>query len=96
MKFLRSPRFRKALPRLGLGLVLVVLFLAHSASLIRLPFLPQIELALYDARLKMAAPGGVDPRIVILDIDEASLRERENGGEGRWPWSPYLPPTRPA
>ena len=79
-------RFRKALPRLGLGLILVAIFAAHSASLIRLPFLQQIELALYDVRLKLTSPGGVDPRIVILDIDEASLRERENGGEGRWPW----------
>jgi adenylate cyclase len=31
-------------------------------------------------------PGTVDPRIVILDIDEKSLAEREQGGEGRWPW----------
>ena len=27
-------------------------------------------------------PGGVDPRVVILDIDEKSL-----GEIGRWPWS---------
>jgi len=27
-------------------------------------------------------PGGVDPRVVILDIDEKSLN-----AEGRWPWS---------
>src|SRR5689334_10264632 len=31
-------------------------------------------------------PGGVDPNVVILDIDEKSLKEREEGGEGRWPW----------
>src|SRR3970040_805426 len=31
-------------------------------------------------------PQTVDPRIVILDIDEKSLAEREQGGEGRWPW----------
>src|SRR5688500_8653634 len=27
-----------------------------------------------------------DNRVVILDIDEKSLAEKENGGEGRWPW----------
>jgi adenylate cyclase len=31
-------------------------------------------------------PGGVDQKVVILDIDEKSLKEREHGGEGRWPW----------
>ena len=31
-------------------------------------------------------PRTVDPRIVILDIDEKSLAEKEKGGEGRWPW----------
>src|SRR5688500_2012558 len=31
-------------------------------------------------------PRTVDNRIVILDIDEKSLAEKENGGEGRWPW----------
>jgi len=32
-------------------------------------------------------PGTVDDRIVILDIDEKSLAEKEQGGEGHWPWS---------
>ena len=31
-------------------------------------------------------PRTLDPRIVILDIDEKSLAEKEKGGEGRWPW----------
>src|SRR5262245_45062480 len=31
-------------------------------------------------------PRTVDPRIVVVDIDEKSLQEREKGGEGRWPW----------
>src|SRR5262245_31177598 len=31
-------------------------------------------------------PRTVDPRVVIVDIDEKSLQEREKGGEGRWPW----------
>jgi class 3 adenylate cyclase len=36
-------------------------------------------------RLRMTLPRGVDPRIVILDIDEKSL-----GEIGRWPWSRKL------
>ena len=40
---------------------------------------------MYDARLRMTMPGGVDRRIVILDIDEKSL-----GEIGRWPWSRAL------
>src|SRR3990172_1748755 len=31
-------------------------------------------------------PRGVDKRIVIVDLDEKSLAEKEQGGEGRWPW----------
>jgi adenylate cyclase len=80
-------KLKKQLPRILVGLLLVGVFLAHSAGMIRLPYLQQIELSLYDTRLGLTAPGGVDPRIVIIDIDEASLREKENGGEGRWPWS---------
>ncbi|MCC7080737.1 MAG: adenylate/guanylate cyclase domain-containing protein [Burkholderiales bacterium] len=45
-----------------------------------------LEALTYDARLKSTMPNTVDPRIVIVDIDEASLRPRELGGEGRWPW----------
>ena len=31
-------------------------------------------------------PRTMDPRVVILDIDEKSLLGQEKGGEGRWPW----------
>ena len=43
--------------------------------------LSQLELFAYDARLRLTLPGGVDPRIVIVDIDETSLLR-----EGQWPW----------
>lgn len=44
----------------------------------------RLELLAYDVRLKATLPENVkpDPRIVIIDIDEKSLRK-----EGRWPWS---------
>lgn len=40
---------------------------------------------LYDTRVRMTTPNGLDERIVILDIDEKSL-----GEIGRWPWSRNL------
>ncbi|MGH8622185.1 MAG: CHASE2 domain-containing protein, partial [Burkholderiales bacterium] len=56
-----------------------------------LPLIETLEAAVYDTRLTflMPRPGDqrvVDTRIVILDIDEKSLVEREHGGEGHWPW----------
>src|SRR5688572_3146839 len=40
-----------------------------------------MELFAYDARLRLFMPRTLDPRVVILDIDEKSLN-----AEGRWPW----------
>ncbi|MBI3069479.1 MAG: adenylate/guanylate cyclase domain-containing protein, partial [Betaproteobacteria bacterium] len=45
-----------------------------------------LEAIVYDTRLTLTMPRTVDPRIVILDIDEKSLAEKEQGGEGHWPW----------
>ncbi len=67
---------------IGLGLVLVLVFLGSAMGLYKMGFIQQLDNILYDYRLKMTMPGGVDDRIVILDIDEKSLKE-----EGRWPWS---------
>jgi len=70
---------------------------AARAALIALPFLlllpavlrtapggaiGRIENYLYDWRVRLTMPGGVDRRIVIVDIDESSLAR-----EGQWPWS---------
>jgi adenylate cyclase len=72
-----------------LGLGVVFLFVAYyqfentsifqrsaSASLLQ-----RLELIAYDTRLRATLPNKVDPRIVIIDIDEKSLAI-----EGRWPW----------
>ena len=40
-----------------------------------------MENYLYDVRVRMTMPGGVDDRIVIVDIDEASQVQL-----GQWPW----------
>jgi adenylate cyclase len=44
----------------------------------------RLEWLAYDLRLRLFIPDEIelDPRIVIIDIDEKSLRQ-----EGRWPWS---------
>jgi len=61
-----------------------MIFVGHAAGsrgFDRLIFIDQISSILYDYRLNMTMPKTMDDRIVILDIDEKSLKE-----EGRWPW----------
>lgn len=60
---------------------MLVPFLLHASGTYRFAFVEQMENLAYDARLNMTLPGTVDDRIVILDIDERSLRDL-----GRWPW----------
>ncbi|MDD5179875.1 MAG: adenylate/guanylate cyclase domain-containing protein [Gallionellaceae bacterium] len=67
---------------IGLGLALVLVFLGNAAKFYQIGFVQQLENILYDYRLRLTMPREVDSRIVILDIDEKSLKE-----EGRWPWS---------
>jgi adenylate cyclase len=68
------------------GVVVVVLFLAHAREITRMPLVDRLELLAYDMRLRLTMPRTVDDRVVILDIDEKSVQEKEFGGEGRWPW----------
>ena len=77
---------KKHLLRILVGLCIVAVFFFHQRADIELPFIAKLEKIVYDARLNFTMPLGVDPKIVILDIDEKSLKEREQGGEGRWPW----------
>jgi len=77
---------RRRFPRIAVGLALVLAFLGHAAGYYRLPLLANLEAIVYDARLRLTMPGTVDTRIAILDIDEKSLAEKEQGGEGHWPW----------
>lgn len=63
--------------------MLIAFFLLHASAPVneRWQLITQLENLAYDTRLKTTMPGGVDRRIVIIDIDEKSLAE-----EGRWPW----------
>lgn len=66
---------------IALGMVIVLLFLGDAAKFYRLGFVQYIDAKLYDYRLRLTLPKTGDERIVILDIDEKSLKE-----DGRWPW----------
>ncbi|MFO1421372.1 MAG: adenylate/guanylate cyclase domain-containing protein [Candidatus Competibacteraceae bacterium] len=76
------PRLIHNLLRVGLGLGVVLTLILHVNGFHSLALVDQLELFAYDTRLRLTVPGGVDPRIVIVDIDEISLRQ-----EGQWPWS---------
>ena len=72
---------KKYLPRYGLGLLILLVLLGHSARVYQIPLVNHLDALAYDAKLRLTMPKTVDPRIVILDIDERSLAE-----QGRWPW----------
>jgi adenylate cyclase len=72
---------KKHLIRIVLGLVLSLVFLGHAAKIYQIPLINTLDAFVYDARLRFTAKGGVDERVVILDLDEKSLAE-----VGRWPW----------
>ncbi|MEI6115998.1 MAG: adenylate/guanylate cyclase domain-containing protein [Burkholderiales bacterium] len=80
-------QFRQRTPRILLGLTLVAIFAAHAAGWLGLQLIERLDNIIYDAQMRLTAPGGVDPRVVIIDIDEKSLREQDEGGAGRWPWA---------
>ncbi|MCM2328210.1 MAG: adenylate/guanylate cyclase domain-containing protein [Lysobacter sp.] len=69
------------LARAAIGLALVFFFLAHEAEWKEFRFLQQLELWAYDTRLRLFLPKQRDMRVVIVDIDEKSLK-----AEGRFPW----------
>ena len=79
---------RKHLVRIALGLVVVLAFLGHAARFYQIPLVDRLEAILYDLRVRWTMPCKPDAqtpckdtRIVILDIDEESLK-----AEGHWPW----------
>jgi adenylate cyclase len=70
-----------------MGLAIVLFFVVHAIERYptrdgRLAFITQLDNILHDTRLNLTLPGGIDPNIVILDIDERSL-----GEIGHWPWN---------
>ena len=68
------------LRRPAIGLALTALACAIVGGILPLPVTETLDRHLYDARLR-AQEAAPDDRIVIVDIDEASL-----AAHGRWPW----------
>jgi adenylate cyclase len=75
-------RVLSRLAQAGLSALFVLLIAAHVTGLLHIAPMQRAEAWLYDAWLIRTAPAGVDDRVAILDIDEASLKSL-----GRWPWS---------
>lgn len=62
-------------------LVPVVLGVLHASDVVGFQFLERLEHLIYDVRLRATLPGTSDERIVIVDLDEASMER-----VGQWPW----------
>jgi adenylate cyclase len=77
----RGSGVRRGAVRLALAAAPLLLLALHALSVLPLEFVDRLENYLYDVRVRLTAPGGVDPRVVIVDVDERSLAV-----EGHWPW----------
>ena len=75
-------RLKQQLPIVAITFFITIAFLGHTAGAYQWRFVQRLENFLYDARVLLTMPGGIDDRIVIVDIDERSVTE-----VGRWPWS---------
>ena len=71
----------RLLIRIAISVSTLIVFAMHVSGQPRFEIIDRIENYLYDVRVRMTMPGGVDDRIVIVDIDEASQLEL-----GQWPW----------
>lgn len=76
-----APAGSRLAARLALSALPLLLLALNATGTWRLELIDRVESYLYDLRVRLSMPGGVDPRIVIIDIDERSL-----GVEGQWPW----------
>ena len=65
-----------------LGAVFIALFLLQAVEKFSLPILDKIEAIASDTRLIINTSSTLDERIIIADIDEASLQHY-----GQWPWN---------
>jgi adenylate cyclase len=74
-------KLKRAFPRIVVSLLITLLLVLASQGSVRLGFLDRLEAWAYDTRLLLTMPHTVDPRVVIVNIDEKSLKEI-----GRWPW----------
>jgi adenylate cyclase len=75
---------RKLLAGLGLGSLAALLVLGAAGSG---DLLDRLELTTYDWRMRLAAdPSAVNQDIVLVEINDLSIRELQAGYRMRWPW----------
>lgn len=67
--------------RIVISLALASPFVMNAAGILDWGVLRTLEYFAYDVRLRLTLPRTIDPRVVIVDVDEKSL-----AAEGRWPW----------
>ena len=72
---------RRRWRRMAVVMLPLLLALLHATGAMRMPMLERLDQWIYDARLRATMPRTLDERIVIIDIDEASLER-----VGHWPW----------
>ena len=70
--------------RLALGILASISLVLHSAGIIELFGVNKVDNLFYDLKLQLTTEKSGNKDIVILDIDEESLKNPELG---RWPWS---------
>ena len=68
--------------RFVISLFLLLILLVDTSGLYKYTFLQKLENWSYDARLNATLENTIDDKVVIIDIDEASL-----ANVGRFPWS---------
>lgn len=72
---------RRHWPRIVITLLPVLLALAHATDAWQLTAFERLDRLIYDIRLRATMPRTLDPRVVIVDVDDTSL-----ASEGQWPW----------
>ena len=68
-------RIARHWPRIAVTLIPLVFALLHASGALRIGVLQRLDDIIYDARLRATMPQTLDPRVVIVDIDEKSLAE---------------------
>lgn len=76
------PRKVRAILKWCIGFGILSVFLLHGLDVAPINIVKKIDGFSQDLRLKSTLKYGVDERIVIVDIDEASLTQL-----GQWPWN---------
>ena len=73
---------RRHWPRIAITLLPLLLALAHATGIWRLTAFERLDNLIYDIRLRATMPRTLDTRVVIVDVDDASLAR-----QGQWPWA---------